>query len=177
MRLKVAPLVLDLCNKQRIVTGLEGKFSVYHGAAVGLVRGKAGIQEYTDETVADTEIKRIREGASATGDPAITEDQVHIEVDLTDGRTIRKFVEKSLGNIHRPMSDSQLDEKFRGQAAQVLPARQIEQAIERCWRIDELDDMNELISVAVPNAGADGGRSSQSRSAKRPDLGVRLGKS
>ena len=177
VRLKVAPRVLDLCNKQRIVTGLEGKFSVYHGSAVGLVRGKAGIQEYTDETVADPAIKRIREGATAIGDPGITEDQAHIEVDLTDGRTIRKFVEESLGNIHRPMSDSQLDEKFRGQAAPVLPVRQIEQAIELCWRIDELDDMNELISVAVPQAGTADGRSSQIGSAKRPDMGVRLGKS
>jgi 2-methylcitrate dehydratase PrpD len=48
VRLRVAPLVLDLCNKRQITRGLEGKFSVYHGAAVGLVRGKAGLQEYSD---------------------------------------------------------------------------------------------------------------------------------
>ena len=44
MQLRVAPLVLDLCNQTGITKGLQGKFSVYHGAAVGLVRGKAGIQ-------------------------------------------------------------------------------------------------------------------------------------
>src|SRR2546430_17559370 len=47
VRLRVAPLVLDLCNQQNITKGLQGKFSVYHGAAVGLVRGKARIKEYT----------------------------------------------------------------------------------------------------------------------------------
>src|SRR6202035_2909115 len=45
VRLRVAPLVMDLCNQQNITRGLQGKFSVYHGAAIGLVRGKAGIRE------------------------------------------------------------------------------------------------------------------------------------
>src|SRR4030095_6365970 len=53
VRLRVAPLVLDLCNKQHITRGLEGKFSVYHGAAVGLVGGQGGLREYTDEAVND----------------------------------------------------------------------------------------------------------------------------
>ena len=61
VRLRVAPLVMDLCNQQGITKGLQGKFSVYHGAAIGLVRGKAGIQEYTDEAVNDPQIKRVRE--------------------------------------------------------------------------------------------------------------------
>ena len=70
VRLRVAPLVLDLCNQQGITTGLQGKFSVYHGAAIGLVRGKAGVQEYTDAAVNDPDIKRVREAATATADPA-----------------------------------------------------------------------------------------------------------
>ncbi len=37
VRLRVAPLVMDLCNQQNITVGLQGKFSVYHGAAIGLV--------------------------------------------------------------------------------------------------------------------------------------------
>ena len=68
MRLRVAPLVLDLCNQQNITKGLQGKFSVYHGAAVGLVRGKAGLHEYTDEAVNDPAVKRVRE--LARGRPA-----------------------------------------------------------------------------------------------------------
>lgn len=154
VRLRVAPLVLDLCNQTNITRGLEGKFSVYHGSAVGLVRGRAGIQEYTDEAVADPEIKRVREAATAIGDPSISEDQVHITVELTDGRTVEKFVKQSLGNVHRPLTDDQLAQKFRDQGVEALPAEQVEEAIELCWRIDELDDVNELIQVSVPQPGA-----------------------
>ena len=150
VRLRVAPLVLDLCNQQNIARGLQGKFSVYHGAAVGLVRGKGGLREYTDEAVNDPAIKRVRESATAVGDPAITEDQAHIEVELKDGRRLTKFVEQSLGNIHRPLSDRQLEDKFRDQAVLVLSAGDVDRLIELCWRIDVLEDVGELVNAAVP---------------------------
>jgi 2-methylcitrate dehydratase PrpD len=153
VRLRVAPLVLDLCNQQNITRGLQGKFSVYHGAAVGLVRGKGGLREYTDEAVNDPQIKRVREAATATGDPSITEDQAHIEVELKDGRRLTTFVEQSLGNIHRPLSDRQLEDKFRDQAVLVLPARDVDALIALCWKIDQLDDVGELVTAALPTAG------------------------
>src|SRR5947208_2753294 len=90
VRLRVAPLVLDLCNQTNITKGLQGKFSVYHGAAVGLVRGKAGIREYTDAAVNEPDIKHVRERATATGDPSLSEDQAYIEVELADGRKLTK---------------------------------------------------------------------------------------
>ncbi len=150
VRLRVAPLVMDLCNQQGITKGLQGKFSVYHGAAIGLVRGKAGIREYTDEAVNDPQIKRVRELVSAVGDPSITEDQARIEVELATGAKLTRFVEQSLGNVHRPMTDKQLEDKFRDQAVAALPAEQVEKAIALCWKIDELDDVAELIRAAVP---------------------------
>jgi 2-methylcitrate dehydratase PrpD len=152
VRLRVAPLVLDLCNQQNITRGLQGKFSVYHGAAVGLVRGKGGLREYTDEAVNDPAIKRVREMTTATGDPSITEDQAKIEVELRDGRRLTKFVEQSLGNVHRPLTDRQLDEKFRDQAVLVLRADAVETIIQLCWKIDELDDVGQLVRTSVPEA-------------------------
>ena len=154
VRLRVAPLVLDLCNQQNITKGLQGKFSVYHGAAVGLVRGKGGLREYTDEAVNDPAIKRVRELTTATGDPSVTEDQVHVEVELRDGRKFSKLVEQSLGNIHRPLTDKQLEEKFRDQAILVLPAPEVESVIQLCWKIDQLDDVGELVTATVPAAAA-----------------------
>ena len=154
VRLRVAPLVLDLCNQQNITKGLQGKFSVYHGAAVGLVRGKAGLQEYTDEAVNDPAIRRVRECATAAGDAALSEDQAHVDVELADGRVVSQAIDQSLGNIHRPLSDAQLDEKFRAQAVLALPPAQVDTALALCWRIAQLDDVRELVSASVPAAAA-----------------------
>ena len=150
VRLRVAPLVLDLCNQQHITKGLQGKFSVYHGAAVGLVRGKAGIQEYTDEAVNDASVKRVRERATAVADPSVTEDQASIEVELADGRTLTKFIEASLGNLKRPLSDRQLDAKFRDQGVLALPSSQVDAVLALCWKIDQLTDVGEIVRASHP---------------------------
>jgi 2-methylcitrate dehydratase PrpD len=150
VRLRVAPLVLDLCNQTNITKGLQGKFSVYHGAAIGLVRGKAGIQEYTDEAVNDPAIKRVRELATAVGDRSITEDQANIEVELKSGKKLTRFVEKSLGNIHRPLTDQQLEEKFKNQAILALPEERLEPLIKLCWEIEDLEAIETLTKSTLP---------------------------
>jgi hypothetical protein len=71
-------------------------------------------------------------------------------VELKDGRRLTRFVEQSLGNIHRPLSDKQLEDKFRDQAVMVLPAGDVESLIQSCWRLDQLDDVRDLVTLAVP---------------------------
>jgi 2-methylcitrate dehydratase PrpD len=152
VRLRVAPLVLDLCNQQQITLGLQGKFSVYHGAAVGLVRGRAGLREYTDEAVNDPAVRRVRELVIATGDPALTEDQAHVDVSLADGRVASSTVTESLGNLRRPLPDERLEAKFHEQASLVLPDETARVVARMCWEIDELDDVGALVSATVPAA-------------------------
>jgi 2-methylcitrate dehydratase PrpD len=151
VHLKVAPLVLDLCNKRDIDKGLEGKFSVYHAAAIGLVRGKAGIAEFTDATVNDPDVKRVRETMTiAAADKAIAEDEVIADVTLASGERVVKHVEHAIGNLARPMTDGELEDKFRDQAAPVLGAQRSNELIALCWSIDKLADCRTLIEAATP---------------------------
>ena len=59
---------------------------------------------------------------TAVGDPTVTEDQARVEVELTSGERIQKNVDHAIGNLGRPMTDRELEEKFHDQAARVLPA-------------------------------------------------------
>jgi 2-methylcitrate dehydratase PrpD len=149
VRLTVAPLVKDLCNKQRIESGLEGKFSIYHGAAIGLARGRAGLAEFTDEAVRDPQLARLRSVTEAVGDPRISEDAVEVEVRLNDGRVLRKLLEQSIGNLARPMSDADLEAKLYDQT-QVLTRERAQRVVELCWSVDQLADARDLIEAAVP---------------------------
>jgi len=146
VRVRVAPLVLDLCNKRDLRQGLDSKYSIYHSAAIGLVRGKAGIAEYSDAAVDDPAIKRVRERVTAIADGSITEDQSKIEVELENGDVLHRFIECSLGNVRRPLSDSQLEDKLRDQAA--IP--RVDELIRLCWRLDEIEDVSELVTATLP---------------------------
>ncbi|WP_375458244.1 MmgE/PrpD family protein [uncultured Enterovirga sp.] len=150
VQLTVAPIVLDLCNKKFIATGLEGKFSVYHAAAIGLVRGQGRLGEFTDETVNDPEIRRIRESTHAERDASLEDDAVIVEVRRKSGEPIRLSLDHALGNIHRPLSDAQLEDKFRDQARQHLTDGQIDDLIGLCWQVDTLDRAGRIAEAAVP---------------------------
>ncbi len=125
---------------------------MYHAASIGLVRGKAGLAEFTDEAVNEPLMRQVRERVEAVADPAMSEDSVHVEVAMQDGKTHSLLLEHSLGNLQRPLSDAQLEDKFRDQAT-MLPATQVEALIAACWQLERIDDVRKLVTLAVPRAG------------------------
>ena len=151
VRVRIAPLVLDLCNKRDLRRSLQSKYSIFHAAAIGLVRGKGGLQEFTDEAVHDPDIARVRERVTATADESITEDQSHITVVLDSGEELTLFVEQSLGNVHRPLSNEQLADKFRDQAVLALPGATVDALIADSWRLETLGDVGDLARATMPD--------------------------
>jgi 2-methylcitrate dehydratase PrpD len=154
VKLRVAPLVLDLCNQRVLQRELQSKYSIYHAAAIGLVRGKGGLQEFTMAAIQDPDISYVRERVVAEPDASVTEDQVAIEVILNNGETLSLFVEQSLGNVHRPLSNDQLDDKFRDQAILALPEDRVESLIEQCWNIEQAEDLDGMIQATAPDLSA-----------------------
>ena len=122
IELKVHPLVLELTGKRTPRLGLEGKFSVYHAAAAGIVFGAAGEAEFSDEVVARPDVVALRDRVTAIVDREIFEDQADVTVKCRDGRTLRVFVEHAMGSVERPMSDDDLARKFHGLVDPVLGA-------------------------------------------------------
>jgi len=146
--LRVHPLVLELTGKKTPQTGLEGKFSVYHSAAVAIVEGAAGEQQYSDSAVRNPVTVALRERVNTTIDPSIAEDQVRIAITLKDGRRLEKFIEHAVGSVKNPMSDQDLERKFAGQADGVLANGQARRAMDLCWGIEKLRGVAGLAKAA-----------------------------
>lgn len=148
--LQVHPLVLELTGKQSPRTGLEGKFSVYHSAAIALRYGDAGEALYSDAVVQDPAVVALRGKVIATADPGLAEDGARIALSLTDGRRLEKVVDHAIGSLARPLSDAALEAKFRGLAAGILSAAEAEALLGLCWSLESLPDAGELARRSVP---------------------------
>lgn len=148
--LEVDPLVLELTGKKTPQVGLEGKFSVYHSAAVAIIDGRAGEEEYSDSRVHDCEVVALRDKVGATASENIAEDECHVTITLKDGRVLKKHVEHAIGSLARPMTDADLDAKFGSLAAPILGAQQASRLRDLCWNIEKLDDVAVLAAAAVP---------------------------
>jgi 2-methylcitrate dehydratase PrpD len=152
--LKVHPLVLELTGRKAPQSGLEGKFSVYHSCAVAVIHGAAGEAQYSDDAVRDPRVIALRDRVTAAVEPGMHEDQVRIGIKLKSGKVLEKYVEHAVGSIDRPLSDGDLEAKFRGQAAGILAAAETDRLIGMCWDIGKLEDAAEVARASVPSAAA-----------------------
>ncbi|HJQ64637.1 MAG TPA: MmgE/PrpD family protein, partial [Burkholderiales bacterium] len=148
--LKVSPLVLELTGKKTPRSGLEGKFSVYHAVAAALVHGAAGEAQFSAACVNDPQTAALR-GRVTAAEAAIGRTEAYVTIALNDGRTFSKHVAHALGTLARPMSDADLEAKFRGLTAGVLTPAQAEEIIALCWRITRLEDAGVICRAAVPH--------------------------
>jgi 2-methylcitrate dehydratase PrpD len=150
VELRVHPLVLELTGKTAPRTGLEGKFSVYHACAAGIVAGQAGEAEFSDEAVARPDVVALRERIRATVDATIGEAAADVTIHCTDGRTLHVFVAHALGSLQRPMSDGDLARKFHGLVEPVLGAARADRLIEACATLAEMADVRAFTTLAHP---------------------------
>lgn len=149
VELRVHPLVLELTGKRTPTTGLQGKFSVFHSAAVALIDGDGGEPQYSDARVRDPRVVALRDRVEAHPDPTIAEDEAVAKVTLADGTSHAIHVEHAIGSLDRPMTDEDLERKFRTLVEPVLGARRTQEAVELAWTIDRLDTLTPLIDVVA----------------------------
>lgn len=150
--LKVHSLVLELTGKKEPADGLQGKFSVYHGCAAGLIFGRASEDEYADDIVNRPDVVEVRRKVVATVDDSIDEAGVDAVATLKDGRKVHVRVEHAIGSLQRPMSDAGLEAKFRGMSEPILGAGQTGELIAACWALGQARDVRQLAGLA--SAGA-----------------------
>lgn len=148
--LKVHRLVLELTGNKTPKTDLEARFSIFHSAAVALVTGRAGIAEYTNESVNDPTVIAVRSRVEASIKPGIEQDQIDITLTLEDGRVLNKFIEHAIGSKDNPMTDADIDTKTRVQCAPILGDAGVEQMIASCRDILNLESAAAIAQSATP---------------------------
>jgi 2-methylcitrate dehydratase PrpD len=150
IELRVHSLVLELTGKKEPKDGLQGKFSVYHGCAVGLIHGRAGEEEFSDAVVNDPQVVALRNKVQATVDDSIQEEAVQVTAVLKDGRRVAVRVDHAIGSVENPLSDAQLEAKF---AALVVPVLGQDRctAITNHWRsLASIADIQTFVALCRP---------------------------
>jgi 2-methylcitrate dehydratase PrpD len=147
IELRVHSLVLELTGKKEPKDGLQGKFSVYHGCAVGLIHGRAAEDEFSDAVVNDPRVVETRRKVNATVDDSINEESVQVTAVLKDGRRIDVRVDHAIGSLQNPLSDQQLEAKFHALVEPVLGAARARDITLACWGLASQPDVRALTAL------------------------------
>lgn len=150
IELRVHSLVLELTGKKEPKDGLQGKFSVYHGCAVGLMFGRAAEEEFSDAVVTHPDVVALRNRVQATVDDSIDEAAVHVVAVLRDGQRIEVRVEHAIGSLQNPLTDAQLEAKFGSLVAPVLGEAKARAITAACWTLAAQPDVRTLTALCRP---------------------------
>lgn len=141
---------------QRPATGLQGKFSMEYVVTAALLDGRLGLDTFTDAMVGRPEVTALEEVLEVREDHTIPGvrnpvDGGYVEVAIRThgGRRLVCRVEEAAGSPGRPLSGSQLEEKFRECARGLDPAR-IERALQALGTLEELPDVRTLVRDLSP---------------------------
>ncbi len=107
-------------QKQAPPTAYAAKFSVPFGVALGLVRGRAGLEDFSEAAILDPELLRVSRLVGYTVDPANpypARFTGHVRLDYADG-TMRELRQDHLrGGAEAPLAPAELVAKFAANAA------------------------------------------------------------
>jgi len=149
VQLHANPLVLSLTGKKEPRTGLEGKFSIYHCVAVGLISGAAGERQFRDTVVRDAGVSALRGKVSVQADATVDPAQCDLVVRLKDGRSFSRHIQNVIGSLNNPLSDTALEAKFFDLTDGILSRSQATRLAETCWTIEKQDDAGVLARQAA----------------------------
>jgi 2-methylcitrate dehydratase PrpD len=149
VELRANPLVLSLTGKKEPSTGLEGKFSIYHCIAVGLIFGAAGEKQFQDAVVRDPVVVTLRRKVSVHPDAGVGTTQCDLILRLKDGRKLVRHIEHAIGSLERPMSDAALEAKFLDLTDGIIPRSRAKALIRNCRAVEQLPDAGSLALAAA----------------------------
>ena len=141
-----------LADKQKPVSSYGAKFSLPYSIAVMLVRGRAGLEEFTDAAIGDSAVLKLAAKVRYELDPTIDYPrhfEGHVKVRMMD-RTL--FEEDQLhprGGLEDPLPPEETEAKFRANAGLVLPERKIDEVVALIARLEELPSIMMLTEVLV----------------------------
>lgn len=141
---RTAPRVLFSTDNKTPKTGLEGKFSVYHAAAVALLDGEATPTQFTDDKVRNETVIGLREKVSVTSDESVEEHEAFVTVEFGSGKSIELHVEHAIGSYENPLSDDFLKTKFIEQVAKMIGEDRAEKAYRAFAGIANTSDVGKL---------------------------------
>jgi 2-methylcitrate dehydratase len=151
---KAIQVMADSPDKWRPQTHETADHSIPYAAAVALIYGTIEEQHYEDPYLHDRRlldlVARVRCLPSDEADRVGQEmNPCDLEIVLKSGERKNVRVEYHRGHWKNPMTDAEVEEKFRALARRQLPAAQTDTLLRQLWGLDSLPQAGEIIATTV----------------------------
>ncbi len=126
--------------------------SLPYVVAVALADGAVTPASFDEKRIRDPLLRPLMRKVEVGQDPEATRNypgrqQTRMEIALRSGRRLRRSADYPRGHSRNPLSDGELEQKFLGLTAGVLPRARQAALLESLQRFDELENMDALFKA------------------------------
>lgn len=144
------PLLRERTDRPGVKSGREAQVSAQHGVPVALLRGKAGLAEFSDEAVADASVRNLGGKLRFVDDERYAVDAAKVTLRMRAGRALVKHIEHARGSAARPLPDADLEAKLEALLAFGGLRRDARPLIDAIWALDAAQDAGAVMALARP---------------------------
>jgi 2-methylcitrate dehydratase PrpD len=142
-----------LADKQKPMSSYGAKFSLPYSLAVMLIRGKAGLDEFNDETIHDSKILELAAKIRYELDPTIDYPRHfsgHVKVKMNDGKVFEENQPHPRGGFEDPLPPAEIVAKFRANARLALSTSKVDEIMKMIDRLEEIPAIALLTEKLIP---------------------------
>lgn len=147
IRVTTYPAALKLTQKEKMPADVPGtRFNLAFAVSLALIKGRAGLAEFSMDSLDDQDIRRLFEKIEIISDPAFESKQnsirgAEVEIQLADKTSLSKKVLLPKGEPENPASAEELEEKFRSCIGDLWPESKKEAVVAAIAALEGLDDI------------------------------------
>ena len=149
VRLAISKTAVDMHGG---FSSYQGKFeallSAHYSAAAILHDRNLTLAQFEPERYDDAALRRFAaERVTVRPEPTLSGPEAHAEIEMSDGRVFAMHCREPRGAPGNPLTQAQIEQKFRTYARARLPDTQIAQVIEMVHSLEALPSVRPLIAA------------------------------
>ena len=147
-----ADLSADTGDKWDPKTRETADHSLPYIVVSALLDGDVTRSTFDMERIRDPERRALLKRVTVRKDPEFSERypealSVRVGVESEAGEVLTRQVDYPLGHCNNPMSDAQVEEKFRRLSAGRVPEAEVDELIRRLWSLEREQDIGDLLGL------------------------------
>ena len=155
---RVAEPIVPVCEPRAIKmappTAYEAKFSLPFCVATMILEDKVVVDSFTSEKIVDPQILNMARKVDYEIDPEAPFPKAFpgwVVIYTKDGRELEHKIDVNRGSPELPMTQGEIEEKFRSNAAMVLSDSRAEDIVKMVNGLEDLADVSRLARLCQPH--------------------------
>ncbi|MBI2987673.1 MAG: MmgE/PrpD family protein [Deltaproteobacteria bacterium] len=141
----------DTARRRYPKTKYTADQSSYYTTAVAILDRAVGPDQYSDEKLQDPRVRELVDKIFVEPDPKLDEFSSPgiVEITTKKGEKYRCEVLRPKGHPMNPMTDADVEEKFRSLTGKFMGEKQMSEVVTTIYNLEKLDDIGKLVKLLV----------------------------